>query len=176
MPKIWPHRNCSASFAACKKFAERHGPKECTSDVLKCVNCSGSHQSGHNTCTEQLKEVERYKTFFDCSVWLIRASLISSCLLSENPHVQALQKCIQINLRHSSLASSFLSQIILDLDVVVVLIQESYVLSSFFLWLQYPPWFLGFSSAFWRLLLRGCFYNTRLDCLSRKTCHLLSIW
>jgi hypothetical protein len=45
-------------------------------------------------------------------------------VLSESPQVPALLKCIQINLRHSSLASSSLSQIILDLDIDVVLIQE----------------------------------------------------
>nr|CAH0102051.1 unnamed protein product [Daphnia galeata] len=44
-------RDCSASFAACGKCAERYGTKECNSEVLKCVNCSGSHQSGHNTCS-----------------------------------------------------------------------------------------------------------------------------
>ncbi|XP_045023743.1 LOW QUALITY PROTEIN: uncharacterized protein LOC123468139 [Daphnia magna] len=52
-------RDCSARFVACGKCAERHGTKECTSVVLKCVNCNGSHQSGHNTCSEQVKAVER---------------------------------------------------------------------------------------------------------------------
>lgn len=61
-------RDCSARFVACGKCAERHGTKECTSVVLKCVNCNGSHQSGHNTCSEQVKAVERYRTFLDRNV------------------------------------------------------------------------------------------------------------
>ena len=67
-------RDCSASFSACGKCADKHGTKDCISLDLKCVNCSGTHQSGHNTCAEQIKAegirpgVERYKTFLDRNV------------------------------------------------------------------------------------------------------------
>ena len=40
-------------------------------------------------------------------------------------------KCLQINLRHSNLASSSLAQVILDYDIDIVLVQEPYALPSF---------------------------------------------
>jgi hypothetical protein len=40
-------------------------------------------------------------------------------------------KCLQINLRHSSLASASLAQAILDFEIDIVLIQEPYAMSSF---------------------------------------------
>jgi hypothetical protein len=58
-------RDCPATFATCGKCAERHRTSECTSSVLKCVNCSGPHQSGHTTCAEQVKAVDRYRSFLD---------------------------------------------------------------------------------------------------------------
>lgn len=40
-------------------------------------------------------------------------------------------KCLQINLRHSSLASASLAQVILDFEIDIVLIQEPYALPTF---------------------------------------------
>nr|CAH0109609.1 unnamed protein product [Daphnia galeata] len=40
-------------------------------------------------------------------------------------------KCIQINLRHSSLASATLAQVVLDLDIDIVLIQKAYALRAY---------------------------------------------
>ena len=136
---IWPHRDCSASFAACKKCAERHDTKECTSEVLKCVNCSGSHQSGHKTCTEQVKPAERYKNFDRRRLIAVRLSYLKTLMFQPFSNVFRSTYVTHLVLHHP-----FLSQIILDLDVDVVLIQEPHVFPSFSLWLQYPPWFLGF--------------------------------
>lgn len=52
-------------------------------------------------------------------------------------------KCLQINLRHSSLASASLAQVILDFEIDIVLIQEPYALPSFPPVVVNPP---GFSS------------------------------
>ncbi len=61
-------RDCPVTFATCGKCAEWHRTSECTSSVLKCVNCSGPHQSGHTTCAEQVKAVDRYRSFLDKNV------------------------------------------------------------------------------------------------------------
>ena len=64
-PKSVVQRDCPAKFASCGKCAEQNRTNECTSTVLKCVNCSGPHQSGHTACAEQVKAVDRYRAFLD---------------------------------------------------------------------------------------------------------------
>lgn len=58
-------RDCKAEFVACGKCAERHRTNECSSVVLKCVNCGGPHQTGHTSCTEQIKAVDRYRALLE---------------------------------------------------------------------------------------------------------------
>jgi hypothetical protein len=58
-------RDCPDNLFACGKCAERHRTNECSSSVLKCVNCGGPHQSGHTACAEQVKAVDRYRAFLN---------------------------------------------------------------------------------------------------------------
>ena len=53
----------------CGYCAGRHASAACKSSQIaqshKCVNCEGHHQSGHPSCPDQKKAVERYKKFLN---------------------------------------------------------------------------------------------------------------
>ncbi|EFX62974.1 hypothetical protein DAPPUDRAFT_119650 [Daphnia pulex] len=105
-------RDCPATFATCGKCAERHRAMALTNLAIRLA-------------------LNKSKRLIGTDPFSTKMFNLSQNSLSDPANFPNRLKCLQINLRHSSLASASLAQAILDFEIDIVLIQEPYAMSSF---------------------------------------------